>query len=73
MYLAAAVKDNGGGLVIGTELEPSKRDKANANLAEAGLSQFTNVLLGDALKTLVDVVGPVDMVLLDGWKEATSK
>ena len=69
MYLAAAVKDNGGGMVIGTELEPSKRDKATANLAEAGLSPFTNILLGDALKTLVDVEGPVDMVLLDGWKE----
>ena len=37
IYFAAAMKDNGGGLVIGSELEPSKVAKANQHLAEAGL------------------------------------
>jgi predicted O-methyltransferase YrrM len=69
LYLAAAVKDNGGGVVVGSELEPSKHAKANEHLREAGLDGFTDVRLGDALVTLADVEAPVDMVLLDGWKD----
>ncbi|HKO92446.1 MAG TPA: class I SAM-dependent methyltransferase [Polyangiaceae bacterium] len=70
VYLAAAVKDNGGGLVIGSELDPSKRTKAQEHLREAGLDGVSEVRLGDALKTLADVEAPIDMVLLDGWKDS---
>jgi predicted O-methyltransferase YrrM len=70
IYLAAAVKDNGGGVVVGTELDPSKHAKAGEHLREAGLAAFADVRLGDALVTLADVEAPVDMVLLDGWKDA---
>jgi predicted O-methyltransferase YrrM len=68
IYFAAAAKDNGGSLVIGSELEPSKIDKANRHLAEAGLSQFTQIRAGDALETLRDVGGTIDLLFLDGWK-----
>jgi predicted O-methyltransferase YrrM len=68
IYAAAAARDNGG-FVIGTELEPAKQQAASANLAEAGLSDFAEVRLGDALETLQHVEEPVDLVLLDGWKE----
>jgi predicted O-methyltransferase YrrM len=70
LYLAAAVKDNGGGLVVGSELDPSKHAQAREHLREAGLLEFTDVRLGDALKTLADVEAPLDMVLLDGWKDS---
>ncbi len=70
LYMACAVKDNGGGVVVGSELEPSKHAKARENLREAGLEAFTDVRLGDAVKTLADVEAPVDMVLLDGWKDS---
>ncbi|MDM9379244.1 class I SAM-dependent methyltransferase [Chlorogloeopsis sp. ULAP01] len=69
IYLAAAVRDNQGEVVVGTEFEPSKHERAVANLAEAGLSQVTDIRLGDALETLRDVPEPVDLVLLDGWKD----
>lgn len=69
LYLAAAVKDNGGGIVIGSELEPTKHAKARENLREAGLKDFTDVRLGDALQTFKDIEAPVDLVLLDGWKD----
>jgi predicted O-methyltransferase YrrM len=69
IYLAAAVKDNGGGVVVGSELDASKHAKAGEHLREAGLDGFADVRLGDALKTLADVEAPVDMVLLDGWKD----
>jgi predicted O-methyltransferase YrrM len=69
MYLASAVKDNGGGLVVGSELEPSKHARANQHLSEAGLAEFVDIRLGDAVTTLADVEAPIDMVLLDGWKD----
>jgi predicted O-methyltransferase YrrM len=69
LYLAAAVKDNGGGMVIGSELDASKHAKAIEHLREAGLEEVTDVRRGDALKTLADVPAPIDMVLLDGWKD----
>ncbi len=69
IYFAAAVRDNGGGgLVIGSELEASKVAKANQHLVEAGLSQFVEIRAGDALQTLREVGGAVDLLFLDGWK-----
>lgn len=69
IYLAASVADNGGGKVIGTELEPSKHEIATRHLAQAGFSDIAEVRVGDAMETLKDVEGPIDMVLLDGWKD----
>ncbi len=69
IYLAAAVRDNGGGLVIGTEIEPAKHTTALANLAEAGLGDLVDVRLGDAQETLQQTPDPLDLVLMDGWKE----
>jgi predicted O-methyltransferase YrrM len=68
IYAAAAARDNGG-RVIGSELEPAKQRAAGANLAEAGLADLVEIRLGDAMETLRDVDSPVDLVLLDGWKE----
>ena len=38
--LAAALKDNGGGRLMGTEFEPSKVQRARENLTAAGLSDL---------------------------------
>jgi predicted O-methyltransferase YrrM len=69
IYFAAALHDNGGGSVIGTELESSKVAKANLHLVEAGLSPFAEIRAGDALQTLRHTGGTVDLLFLDGWKE----
>jgi predicted O-methyltransferase YrrM len=69
IYAACAVRDNGGGRVFGSELEPSKQAAATKNLEEAGLGEQVEIRLGDARETLRDVPGPVDLVLLDGWKD----
>jgi predicted O-methyltransferase YrrM len=69
LYLAAAVRDNGGGVVIGSEFEPGKIKQARAHIEEAGLSEFVEIREGDASETLADPGGSVDMVLLDGMKE----
>ncbi len=69
IYFAAAVRDNGGDLVIGTELVPEKAARARDHVREAGLGDYVEVREGDALQTLKDERGPIDMVLLDGWKD----
>jgi predicted O-methyltransferase YrrM len=69
IYAAAAARDNGNGRVIGSELEPGKHKQALANLEAAGLAGHAEVRLGDALQTLRDLPPPIDLVLLDGWKE----
>jgi len=69
IYLAAAVRDNGGGVVVGSELQPTKLERARAHLAEAGLSDLAEIRGGDARETLRDPGGTVDLVLLDGAKQ----
>jgi predicted O-methyltransferase YrrM len=66
IYLAAALRDNGGGHLIGSELEPTKSSRARANLDAAGLADLVDIREGDALETLGNVGGEVDLLLLDG-------
>ena len=69
LHLAAAVKDNGGGRVIGSEFETEKVMAARANAAAAGLSELVEIREGDALETLArDLPERIDLVLLDGAK-----
>jgi len=66
VYLAAALRDNGGGHLIGSELEASKAARACANLEAAGLADMVDIRVGDARQTLADLQGEIDLVLLDG-------
>lgn len=66
IYLAAALRDNGGGHLIGSEFEPSKVARARANLDATGLADLVEIREGDALETLRDVGGEVDLLLIDG-------
>lgn len=68
LYLAAAARANGGRF-FGSEREPNKIASARANLAEAGLADVAEVREGDAMETFADLPPPVDLVLLDGWKD----
>jgi predicted O-methyltransferase YrrM len=69
LHLASAVKDNGTGRVVTTEMSAAKIASAKQTFADAGLTDVITVLEGDALETLTGLDGPVDFVLLDGWKE----
>jgi hypothetical protein len=71
LYFAAAVRDNGGGTVIGSELVPAKVAAAKRNLDEAGLLEYVDIREGDGRETLKDLGGPVDFALIDGWPLAS--
>ncbi|MBB2964770.1 O-methyltransferase [Methylobacterium sp. R2-1] len=66
IYLAAALRDNGGGQLIGAELEPTKAARARSHLEEAGLLDLVDIREGDALDTLKNIDGEVDLALIDG-------
>ena len=74
VHLAAALRDNGGGKLIGTELESNKLAYARANLEAAGLADLVDIREGDALQTLArDLPDTVDLLLLDGHKPLYDK
>jgi predicted O-methyltransferase YrrM len=66
IYLAAGIRDAGRGSLITTELLPQKAQAVRQNLAEAQLDDLVEIRVGDATKTLEDLVGPVDVLVLDG-------
>ena len=68
IYLAAAARETGG-RVIGSELEPSKAERARANLEEAGLADVVDIRVGDAMETLAAMDSTIDLLFLDGWKD----
>jgi predicted O-methyltransferase YrrM len=70
IWLAQAVKDNGGGLVIGTELVASKAALARHNLERAGLADLVEIREGDAVETLKSLECPIDFLLNDGFPPA---
>jgi predicted O-methyltransferase YrrM len=69
IYLASAVSDNGGGIVIGTELHPDKAAAARQNFTDAGVADLVDLRVGDARTTLKELPDVVDMLLLDGWPD----
>ena len=74
IHLAAALRDNGGGRLIGSDFEPNKITQARANLEAAGLADLVEVREGDALETLArDLPETIDLVLLDGHKPLYSR
>lgn len=67
LYFAAALRDNGGGLVIGSEIVPQKVAVARRHLEAAGLAEFAEIREGDARETLRNLGGDIDFALIDGW------
>ncbi len=67
IHIAAALRDNGEGRLISTELNAVKAGRAVEHFRQAGLADLIELRQGDAFKTLSGVRG-IDFLLLDGWK-----
>ena len=68
LFLAKGVKETGGSIIT-TELIESKARKAIENFKSAGVNQLIDLKIGDAIVTLKDHNTPIDLLLLDGWKD----
>ena len=67
IHLACALRDGGGGHLIGSDLEPTKARRPRENLNDAGLADLVEIRIGDALETFKDGIdGDVDLLFLDG-------
>ncbi len=68
LFLAQGVIETGGHIIT-TELIESKAKKAIDNFERAGVSNLIEVRIGDAMETLKNHETPIDLLLLDGWKD----
>ncbi|WP_298497695.1 class I SAM-dependent methyltransferase [uncultured Algibacter sp.] len=68
LFLAQGVLETGGHIIT-TELIETKAKKAIENFKKAGVNELIDVRIGDALKTLNNHNDPIDLLLLDGWKD----
>jgi predicted O-methyltransferase YrrM len=57
------------GRIVSTELIPSKAKTAIENFKRAGVNELIEVRVGDAMETLKEYEEPIDLLLLDGWKD----
>ena len=68
VWLAEAARTTGG-KVVTLDVHAGKQAYAHAALTKAGLASFVEFKLGDALKSIAELPGPFDFVLLDLWKD----
>ncbi|MCM4152923.1 hypothetical protein DHD05_15125 [Arenibacter sp. N53] len=68
LFLAQGVLETGGSIIT-TELIESKAQQAIENFKKAGVNNHIELRIGDALKTLKNHDKPIDLLLLDGWKD----
>jgi predicted O-methyltransferase YrrM len=58
-----------GGKVISLELHAAKTQYAHTQLKRAGLADYVEFRVDDALASLGELAGPFDFVLIDLWKD----
>lgn len=68
LYMASAILETEGHIVT-TELIESKAKRAIENFRKAGVNERIEVRIGDAMETLKGHDEPIDLLLLDGWKD----
>ena len=68
IWLAEAARANGGKL-ISLDVHAGKQDYAGKALERAGLREFVDFKLGDALQVLLNLDLRYDFVLIDLWKD----
>ena len=68
LFLAQGAMETDG-YIITTELIESKAIKAIENFKKAGVNDLIEVRIGDAMETLNNHNEPIDLLLLDGWKD----
>ncbi|MBP0903183.1 O-methyltransferase [Mariniflexile gromovii] len=68
LFLAKGIIETKG-KIITTELIESKAQRAIENFKKAGVNDLIELRIGDAVETLKNHNEPIDLLLLDGWKD----
>ncbi|CAM3733671.1 class I SAM-dependent methyltransferase [Nocardiopsis rhodophaea] len=69
IHIAAALRDNGFGMLYTAELHEGKCTAARNNLASAGVGEYAEVIQGEAEEILSSFSRRIDFLYLDGWAE----
>jgi predicted O-methyltransferase YrrM len=69
IWLAEAARANSG-KITSLECVATKQAQAVENVCRAGLEDFVNFQLGDAIQLIENLPGTWDFILLDIWKDA---
>ncbi len=69
LWIANALRELGRGRLITFELEPQRAAEAEQNFKRAGLDHLITQHVGNARQEIRGVVGPVDLLFLDGGFE----
>ncbi len=72
IWIAEALSCSGGSM-LSIEFDAAKCAELRENLADAGLDHIVKIYEGDAAEGLRAVEGPLDLVLLDHWKESYAR
>lgn len=68
VWIAEALSHTGGH-AVSVEPNQAKADQLRANLVEAGVDKFVDVVVDDAAAVVADITEPLDLVLIDHWKD----
>ena len=66
LWIGDALRGLGRGRLITLEIEPDRAAEAGQNFRRAGLDHLISQRVGDAREEIRGVVGPVDLLFLDG-------
>ena len=68
IWIAAGLRETGGHLLT-LEIDASRAKLAQENFRAADVESFVTLQLGDALKEIPKLHGPLDFVFIDAWKQ----
>jgi predicted O-methyltransferase YrrM len=69
LWIADTLRGLGRGRLITFEIDPDRAMQAGQNFKRAGLNQLITQHVGDAREKIRGVVGPIDLLFLDGGFE----
>jgi predicted O-methyltransferase YrrM len=69
LWIADTLRSLSRGRIITFELDPERAAEAGRNFQRAGLTQLVTQHVGDAREKIKTVIGPVDLLFLDGGFE----
>jgi predicted O-methyltransferase YrrM len=70
IWLARALPPDG--KLVTLEMEPKHAEVASRNIARAGVADRVEVVLGPAIESLPNLVGPFDLTFIDADKQSTA-
>ncbi|WP_432133527.1 O-methyltransferase [Streptomyces sp. bgisy154] len=69
IHIAAALRDNGSGKLYTVDLHEGKCAAAWDHLTSAGVAEYAEVIVGEAVEVMSSFPERIDLLYLDGWAD----